>query len=162
LQLDRSGPKGNRPTKITTPYLHHPSQASHHRDGDVIPWVKVAHIDFLRGDDQPSVAGFGRKVDETKADHCATRRHQGEVYPAVQIPQEQLGIEVLVPNLTDPVHSPSTESIDNGAEFLTRSGQHIRNLAFLIAPLDNALASSRATAWTAGSETSSARHDEGR
>ena len=69
LQLDRPGADSSRPTKITTPDLHHPAEGPGNRHGNVVAGVEVADVDFVGGDHQPPLADPGRHIDGTEADH---------------------------------------------------------------------------------------------
>src|SRR6185312_7191430 len=99
---------------------------------------EVANVDLFGCDDQPPVADLGRYIHETKADHRTARRNQGGVDVTMQIPHQQLGIEVFIADPTDPAHSPGTEIFHDCPELLARGSQPVLDFMSIMAALDDA------------------------
>ena len=53
----------------------------------------------------------------------------------MQIPQQELGIKILIADFADPAHSPGTEILDDRAEFLACRGERVRDFASLMTTL---------------------------
>jgi hypothetical protein len=96
LQLNGPRPDSGRPIKITAPDLHHPTQGAGNRHRNVISRVEVTDVNFLGGHHKPPITDLGRDIVEPETDHGTTRGTKAGVDVTMQIPHEQLGIEIFV------------------------------------------------------------------
>jgi hypothetical protein len=76
-----------------------------------VPWVGVAYIGVVGGDDQPPVPDVYGRVSEPEVDHGPSGWDQRVVDVAVYVPKEQLRIKVLVTELADPAGSPPSDGL---------------------------------------------------
>jgi hypothetical protein len=66
------------------------------------------------------VPDFRRYVVEVEREHRADTRHRVMINMAVHVPQEQLGVEILITELTDPPDTPGGQRLHDRPEFHPR------------------------------------------
>ena len=127
-----------RPGHVAAPDLSQAPQAARHGDRDRVAGIVVAHVGFLRVDHQPPVASGGRHVGEPELHDRPLRRDGPVVDVAVHVPQQQLGIEVLVADLADPADAPHSQRLDHRLQLAAGRRQDIPHVVAIAAPVDHA------------------------
>lgn len=129
---------GSRPGRVATPDPHHGAQAGAYRHVDGVAGVVVADVHVVAGDHQPPVTMLGLGVSEGEPDDGTPGWNDVEVDMAMHVPQQQLGVEILVAQLADPADAPLADSADHGVQLAPGRGEHVPHVVALGAPLDDA------------------------
>ena len=80
----------------------------------------------------------GREVGEVEPHHRRAGWHQGRIHVAVQVPHQQLRVEVDIAEHPGPAHPPGPEQLDRRAQLLAGPGRRVDHLAAVPAALDHA------------------------
>ena len=90
------------------------------------------------GDDQPPMAGTGGDVGKRELHDVPSGRDDVMVDVAVHVPQQQLGVQILVADLTDPAGAPDAQRLDHRPELAPSQGQDVAHLTRVVLPFHDA------------------------
>jgi predicted metalloprotease len=129
---------GVRPADVTAPDPSEGQQAGLHRACDLVPGVDVADVGGAVGDHQPPSRRLGRHSVEPERHRRARPRPRVDRDGAVDVPHQQVRIEVLLAELADPAGAPRTQRVDDARQLLPAGRQRIGRATVDLGAIDHA------------------------
>src|ERR1019366_9933145 len=115
--LDCTGTESVRPRQIAAPDLDHAAQVGVHRHCHWVTRIHIAHVGVISCNHHPPIAGPDWYVGKSELDHGSSAWDSGVIDVAVHVPQQELRIEVLVAEFSDPADAPGAQRLDHRPQF---------------------------------------------
>lgn len=116
-----AGSDGLLPRLVAPPHLDQGAQTRRQGRRDLEPGAEVAHVDMIPVDDEPPADGAQIDAGEPEAHDGPGARPRIQQDAPLQIPEQQVRIEILLPHLGNPSQTPRPQILDDAAQ-LSRAG----------------------------------------